>query len=294
MRRKCENTTNQCYHLTTEVVHGLPIFNEAETDVLLRIARRVERFSGMKLLGYCILPDAVHLYAHLPARQELADGEIYERVAQMNDTGKANAFEQRWKFLSAKVASGDAEGVAALEALKRKYVVRMYDPSNFIRTLKERYTASYNERHDEQGTLWTGRYVWKTTAADPASVRAKLVWLDTLPYLEGVAAEAADAFRGTGFIAALAGDTAARSGYAVAYERDAAEWEEIAALHRQAIREHLARIDERRRMEEGAEAVDAAQGGGAVEPVREMVREQPDEDEAREANPPSKGYQTVA
>ena len=46
----------------------------------------------------------------------------------------------------------------AAEALKQRYTCRMYDLSEFVKTLKQRYTQSYNRRHNRKCTLWEERY----------------------------------------------------------------------------------------------------------------------------------------
>ena len=44
------------------------------------------------------------------------------------------------------------------EALKAKYTRRMYDLSEFMKGVKQRFTQWYNRTHHRTGTLWEGRF----------------------------------------------------------------------------------------------------------------------------------------
>jgi len=42
--------------------------------------------------------------------------------------------------------------------LREKYLYRMYDVSQFMKTLKQRFTMWYNKRAGRRGTLWEERF----------------------------------------------------------------------------------------------------------------------------------------
>ena len=42
--------------------------------------------------------------------------------------------------------------------MRQRFTDRMYDLSEFVKTLKQRFTQSYNRRHGRKGTLWEERY----------------------------------------------------------------------------------------------------------------------------------------
>jgi hypothetical protein len=47
---------------------------------------------------------------------------------------------------------------AMADRLLRKYTYRMHDLSQFMKSLMQRVTMSYNKRHDRRGHLWEERF----------------------------------------------------------------------------------------------------------------------------------------
>ena len=71
-RKKRVVIPNRCYHLVSRVAHRAFFFNDDEkrrfTDFLMRVAS----FSGVRLLGWCVMSNHFHLFVYLPEEEPLS------------------------------------------------------------------------------------------------------------------------------------------------------------------------------------------------------------------------------
>ncbi len=58
-----------------------------------------------------------------------------------------------WEFENAQRLGGDT-----LERVRARYLRRMWDLSEFMKTLKQKFTSWFNREHDRVGTLWESRF----------------------------------------------------------------------------------------------------------------------------------------
>ena len=140
------------YHVITRVIDRRRIMNHQEKERFLGLMRRVETFADVKVMTYALLDDHLHILLHVPERRDVSDEEFLRRLLFLSDPHQVKATTRK---LAAFRAEGDHE---AAEALKTGYTYRMYDLSEFVKTLKQRYTQSYNGRHERSGTLWESRF----------------------------------------------------------------------------------------------------------------------------------------
>ena len=82
----------------------------------------------------------------------LDDQEMLQRLMKLYSTEAAEQIEIRWSNL--REAKRDYE----VDEEKRRYCRRMYNISQFAKTLKERIAMRYNEEFEHCGCLWQGRF----------------------------------------------------------------------------------------------------------------------------------------
>lgn len=91
-----------------------------------------------------------------PSRPEvgfmLDDDEMLDRLSRLYSKKSAEEIGVRWNGLRQK-NRGDE-----VEREKAKYCRRMYNISQFVKTLKERIAMRYNAKFDHEGCLWQGRF----------------------------------------------------------------------------------------------------------------------------------------
>ncbi len=85
----------------------------------------------------------------------LSDEEMIKRLKRLEDGRRpksVKAKERHWATLR-KVGRDDE-----VEAEKEAYCRRMYNVSQFMKTLKQRISQKYNVRYGHEGQLWSGRF----------------------------------------------------------------------------------------------------------------------------------------
>jgi REP element-mobilizing transposase RayT len=129
------------------------ILGEEEKAFFHSILRSFEGFSGVEVLGYCLMDNHFHILLHIPARpSEIPEEEVFRRMKFIYTAEKIDDFRHMIAVEEEKGNPGFREQF--LESQRR----RMYDLSEFIKELKQRFSRWYNKRHDRKGTLWEDRF----------------------------------------------------------------------------------------------------------------------------------------
>ena len=125
----------------------------------------------------------------------LPDGEMADRLAFLRGERAAKEAAKRWDRLR---ASGCGR-VADEE--KERLCRRMYNLSQFVKTLSERIAVRYNEETGHSGCLWQGRF-YSGVVEDSAAVLAVVAgYIDYNPVKAGIAASPS-VWRWSGFAVA--------------------------------------------------------------------------------------------
>ena len=119
------------FHCISRVVDRNFVFHEHERDVFRKVMRQVEAFSGVRVLTWTILSNHFHLLLEIPPAPKVAltDEEILEHCRALYSSGAMVKIE--WEFEAARKL-----GELALEDLRRKFLKRMWDLSEFMKTLE--------------------------------------------------------------------------------------------------------------------------------------------------------------
>jgi putative transposase len=166
------------YHVTSRVVHRQFLFQDEEKEQFRVLMRMYERFSGCRVLSYCVMTNHFHLLLEVPPPSE--DGEfgiseeelihrlggLYSRTyvsgvvaeileARLIADGKREGFLRLSKEDQAKER---VYGRSQLAAIFERYTKRMHRLSGFMQGLLQRFTRWFNKRHGMRGTLWEDRF----------------------------------------------------------------------------------------------------------------------------------------
>ena len=112
MRQLRAKVEGAYYHATSRCAFQTFAFEAASKDMFVKIMRRAEEFSGVKVADYCVMDNHFHILVKVPRREEVDDAELDRRVAALYGEVKANAITRRWRDLAA-----TEDGAAALESL---------------------------------------------------------------------------------------------------------------------------------------------------------------------------------
>jgi len=193
------------YHVMSRVVDRRWIFDDDEKERFLRIMRAAESFCGVDIVTHSVLDNHFHIVLHVPEREEVSDSLFLSRHRSLYDRREANRTAAKLVEMR---ESGEHE---AAEALKAKYTYRMYDISEFLKTLKQRVTMSYNRRHGRKGTLWEERFKSLLVGDSEGALSAVAAYVDLNAVRAGIVSDPKD-YRFCGYGEAMGGSKRARAG----------------------------------------------------------------------------------
>jgi putative transposase len=263
---KDSRTKPAIYHCISRVVDRRCVFDVAEREHFRMLMRMCEKFTGCRVLSYCIMSNHFHVLLEVIPMPEdgISDEELMERLSafytpievaeiarELTDAAKPR---KRGEFEMAPV---DAHGVALTKAqenalakenaaklvaeIRNRYLRRMHDLSEFMKSLLERFTKWFNRTHSRSGTLWEDRFK-SVIVEDGAAARMMAAYIDLNPVRAGMVSDPA-AYRWSSYGEAIGGGKKgdgkrSREGIVRAWFSqdgvgfEAELWPEVSRLHR--------------------------------------------------------------
>lgn len=218
-----------CYHVVSRIVDRNFRLDDAEKEIFRGMMRRAEVFCGVRILTYAILANHFHLLVEVPLRGEIDEAELIRRVTALYGRIYANNMARQWHVWR-------KNNMAYLvDEQQSKLKMRMGDVSAFIKTLKQRYSMSYNGRHERTGTLWEDRFksVLVENAIDAKATVA--AYIDLNPVRAKIVEDPKD-YRWSGYGEACGGSARAREGLIAVHASRGLEqlgkWNSVAKRYR--------------------------------------------------------------
>jgi REP element-mobilizing transposase RayT len=190
---------------------------DEQKAVFLGLMRRAAAFSGVELLTFCLMDNHFHLLIRVPERVEIDDKELLYRLRTLYRPDEYRELLDEYRR-----GEKDKTG-AALKAFRTRYLRRMYDLSQFMSTLKQRFSIWYNHRNERNGPLWNGRFrsVLVQSSPDEMGTRALSImaaYIELNPVRAGLVDNPAD-YTWCGYGCAARGDKAFLDGIRYIFER---------------------------------------------------------------------------
>ena len=101
-----------------------------------------------------------NILVYVPDPRELSDDELLARIRALYSGAALAEIEKEWELL------GKIGGVNGRGHFRKRYLRRMWSASEFMKTLKQTATMSYNDRNVHTGTIWESRFRAKTCEPD--------------------------------------------------------------------------------------------------------------------------------
>ena len=195
------------YHCISRVIERKMLLEDGEKERFRLTMRKVAAFAGIEVLTWAALDNHFHLLLHVPERPELSEAEVLRRIRGLY--GRIRVANVQMDLQALREQGRDDEA----EALLAGYTHRMYDLSEYMKMVMQRFTQSYNRRHGRRGTLWEDRFnsILVEGTADALSTIA--AYIDLNPVRVGLV-EDPRAYRFCGYGEAVAGEQEARAGIA--------------------------------------------------------------------------------
>jgi REP element-mobilizing transposase RayT len=244
-RRNRVSVPDAVYHITTRVAHrAMLLVDDGVKDAVFRMIYDVALFSGVEVFSCCVMDNHLHLLVHVPRvpaeywsdgtaepdayaygmrpperRRSiwpdsgegaappprpavgfmLNDDEFLRRLTGICGRERAQRRVEGWRALD--MAGGSARAQADRERLCR----RMYNVSQFMKTLKERITGLFNSprgRIGHSGALWEGRFHSGIVERSARVMAVVAGYVEYNPVKAGIA-ESPDAWRWSSYSCAL-------------------------------------------------------------------------------------------
>ncbi len=222
------------YHCISRTVDGAFLFDEVSKERLGKQLWQVADFSGVEMLTYCVMSNHFHVLIRVPDREEvvLSDRELVRRYGVLYP--ERTAYQTMTvKYLAAVLKRGGEEA----QMWRRRLLARMHDVSEFMKTLKQRYTIWYNQSHERYGTLWAERFKSTIVEGKEAALRVTAAYIDLNPVRAGIVEDPKD-YRWSGYGEAVGGRIEAREGIAEAVSASYGrllKWREASREYRQLL-----------------------------------------------------------
>ena len=194
------------YHCVSRVVDRQFVLQKKEKEHFVTLMRLYEAFCGVRVLAYCVMSNHFHLLLEVPQRpaEGLSEREFFRRLSLLYS--ELHVAEVR-ELIAVRKKAKDWDGV---EEIKERYLYRMWDLSQFMNSLKQRFTQWFNKQHGRKGTLWEERFK-SVIVEDGYAARVMAAYIDLNPVRAGIVSKPEE-YRWCGYAEALAGKGPARVG----------------------------------------------------------------------------------
>lgn len=218
-----------CYHVVSRIVDRNFKLDDGEKEIFRKMMRRAEAFSGVRVLTYAVMSNHFHLLVEVAERGEVDEPELIRRVTALYGTPYAANLVKQWEAWR-KQKSG-----YLVEEQQERLLLRMGDISAFVKTLKQRYSMSYNTRHQRTGTLWEERFKSVLVENSESAKATVAAYIDLNPVRAKIVGDPKE-YRWSGYGEACGGGRVARAGLVAVhdarhYEQSGA-WRHVSARYR--------------------------------------------------------------
>ena len=213
------------YHCLSRVVDRRFVLGDSEKAKFVEFMREYEAFCGVDVLSYCILSNHFHILVAVPKRpSELpSEDELLRRLDSVSGA-TLTASKARQMFDMFRKAKDDK----AAEEFRRSIWNRLYDVSEFMKLLKQRYTQWHNRRHQRIGTLWEERFKSVLVEGAGQVLATMAAYIDLNPVRAGLVKDPKD-YRWCGYAEALGGSRRAQRGLCKAQGKPVDGWKTAGA-----------------------------------------------------------------
>ena len=192
----------------SRIVGGEMLLGTREKEVLRQMMWRIADFCGVEILTYCLMSNHFHVLVRIPEKDRaVSDDELLRRFRVL--------YPKPTKYQTASFARLERalqEGTAEAVQVRAQLLARMHDLSEFMKTLKQRFSIWYNRNHDNRlGTLWMDRFKSVLVQGEGNPLQTMAAYIDLNPVRAGLVEDPKD-YRWCGYAEAVAGIKKAQRG----------------------------------------------------------------------------------
>ncbi len=196
------------YHCVSRVIHQMMLLGDVEKDKFVSLMREYAQFCGVYIVSYCIMTNHFHITVAVPKPPEDLIGHewLLERLEGLTvkHSVASDARQKINKFLK-------AGALDLVQKLVDRYRALMWDISQFMKLLKQRFTTFFNELHAVSGTLWESRFHSTLIEGTGSALTAVAAYIELNPVRAGMVKDPAD-YQWSSYSQACRGDKSALDG----------------------------------------------------------------------------------
>lgn len=197
----------QYFHVMSRVVDRRMVMGEEEKGMFCRMMRQFEGFSGVRVRAYCVMGNHFHLLLEVPMKPDaIVEEEVWERMSKIYGPERMKEFHENVEIFR---RNGEMERI---EEFMNGMRVRMFDLSQYVKDLKQKFTKWYNLQNERKGTLWEERFKSVLVGNREGSLRAVSSYIDMNPVRAGIV-DRPELYRWSSLGEAMSGGELAQRGY---------------------------------------------------------------------------------
>jgi hypothetical protein len=189
----------------SRIIQGQMRLDDSEKERFRKIMRDVAAFAGVEIMTYALMTNHLHLLLMVPEKSEIAEEEVLRRIDGLYGHPRAAGVAMQLRDLR------DDEREDEAAELLHSYTYRMHDLSQYMKMVMQRFTMSYNRRHNLRGHLWEQRFKSILVEGKPDAISTMAAYIDLNAVRAGMVGDP-KAYRFCGYGEAVAGKKAARRG----------------------------------------------------------------------------------
>ena len=157
-------------------------------------------FSGVEVLAYVVMSNHVHVLVRVcSAAKKVSDVELMRRYALLYPKPTDHQ-PMDLAVLEESLKTNSDEG----KRIRAVLLARMGDVSEFMKTLKQRFSIWFNRSRERYGPVWCDRFKSTVVEDDPAVLRTVAAYIDLNPVRAKLVDDPKD-YRFCGYAEALSG-----------------------------------------------------------------------------------------
>jgi putative transposase len=149
--------------------------------------RMQEKFTGCRVLSYCVMGNHFHLLMEIPPMELAAfsDSELLKRLSALYNEAFVAGVAQELADARTAIYPTETGLTEALTAIHKRFTYRMHELGEFMKGLLQRFTQWFNRTHLRTGRLWEDRFK-SVIVEDGVAARTISAYIDLNPVRAGM------------------------------------------------------------------------------------------------------------
>jgi putative transposase len=181
------------YHLTSRVVERRFAFGPEEKEKFRTLMRMQEKFTGCRVVSYCLMCNHFHLLLEVPPAPEggFSDEELLMRLMSIYSEAFVAEVAKELEYARSVDYVAETGREDAVAAIHQRFSYRMHDLGEFMKGLLQRFTQWFNRTQARIGRLWEDRFK-SVIVEDGVAAKTISAYIDLNPVRAGMAKDPAD------------------------------------------------------------------------------------------------------